>query len=156
MSVYVALGSNLGDRAAMLEAAEREIEKLPGVRILRRSKVHHTAALLPPGDPTPQPEYLNAVLELVSELSAPELLAALKDIERRLGRDSAGKWAPRLIDLDLLLYGDVVLDEPGLVLPHPGMASRTFVLEPLAELAPQLRHPVLGQSIAALLAAAAV
>lgn len=151
MSVFVALGSNLGNRAAMLEAAQAEIAKLPGVTITRRSTVRETPALLPPGDPKPQPAYLNSVVELVSELSAPELLAALKGIEKKLGRTEATKWAPRVIDLDLLLYGDIVIDEPEIRLPHPGMASRRFVLEPLAELAPDLKHPVLKLPIATLL-----
>ena len=151
MSVFVALGSNLGNRAAMLEAAEAEIGKLPGVTVTRRSRVRETPALLPPGDPRPQPAYLNAVVEVVSALSAPELLTALKGIEKKLGRETATKWAPRVIDLDLLLYGDVVIDEPELHLPHPGIAGRRFVLEPLAELAPDLKHPVLKLSIAALL-----
>lgn len=154
MSIYVAMGSNLGDRAAMLEAAKAQIAKLPGMKVLRSSKVHHSAALLPPGDATPQPDYLNAVLELSSELSAPELLAALKKIEREMGRDSGARWAPRIIDLDLVLYGDVVISQPGIELPHPGMATRRFVLAPLADLAPDLKHPVLGQTIAALLKAA--
>lgn len=154
MSVYVALGSNLGDRAAMLRQAEAAIGRLPGVKVLRSSTVHHSPALLAPGDTTAQPDYLNSVLELSSGLSAPELLSALKQIERELGRDPGGRWAPRLIDLDLLLYGDVVIDQPGIEIPHPGMASRRFVLGPLAELAPKLKHPVLGQTIAALLAAA--
>ena len=154
MSVYVALGSNLGDRAALLKAAEEAIARLPGVKVLRRSSVHHSPAMLAPGDGTAQPDYLNSVLELSSELSPPELLAALKQIERQLGREPGGRWAARLIDLDLLLYGDVVLDQPGIELPHPGMADRRFVLAPLAELAPELKHPVLGETIAALLAAA--
>jgi len=154
VSVYVALGSNLGDRAALLKQAEAEIAKLPGVKVLRGSKVHQSPALLPPGDTTPQPDFLNSVLELSSELSAPELLKALKSIETRLGRDPGGRWSPRLIDLDLVLYGDVVLDQPGITIPHPGMVTRRFVLEPLAELAPDVVHPVLHQSIAKLLAAA--
>ena len=91
MSVYVALGSNLGDRAAMLQLAEDEVARLPGVKILRRSKVHHSPAMLPPGDVTPQPDFLNSVLELSSELSAPELLAALKEIERKLDRDPGAR-----------------------------------------------------------------
>ncbi len=154
MSIYVALGSNLGDRAAMLKAAQTQIAQLPGVKVLRSSTVHHSPALLAPGDATPQPDYLNSVLELTSELPALELLAALKGIERKMGREPAGRWAPRLIDLDLLLFGEVVLNQPGFVLPHPGMLTRRFVLAPLAELAPHLKHPVVGETISALLAAA--
>lgn len=153
MSVFVALGSNLGDRAALLDAAVQALGALPGVRVVRRSSTHVTKAVLPPEDPTPQPDYLNAVVELATDTPPRALLTALKRIEVQLGRKQTKRWAPREIDLDLLLWNDAVVNEPDFRLPHPGLASRRFVLAPLAELAPQLQHPVSRQTIAALLAA---
>ena len=154
MSVYVALGSNLGDRAATLDAAVRAMGELPGVRVRRRSSTHVTRAMLPPEDPRAQPDYFNAVVELETQLAPRALLQALKQLEVRLGRMQATRWAAREIDLDLLLWDDAVVNEPDFQVPHPGLATRRFVLAPLAELAPDLMHPVLRQTIEALLAAA--
>lgn len=104
--------------------------------------------MLPPGG-LPQPPYLNAAAVLETTLSARELLDVMLDIERTHGRDRAGesRWAPRTLDLDLLLYGDCVIDEPGLTVPHPEMAQRFFVMRPLAAVAPNMVHPVLGERI---------
>ncbi len=148
---YVALGSNLGDRLAHFEAALTALEAIPGVTALSEGPLLETEALLPPGDPTPQPKYLNTVVRLTTTLTPRQLFDALKDVEQQLGRTPAPKWAPRVIDLDLLLFGERVVHEPGLDVPHLELHKRRFVLEPLAALAPDARHPVLGKTAMELL-----
>lgn len=151
MRAFVALGSNLGDRPANLRAASHALDTLAHTRVTAQSAIHETVALLPPEDPTPQPAYLNSVIELETQLSAEVLHAELKAIETRLGRTSSTRWAPRLIDLDLLFIGDQVVSSPGLTLPHPRLHERRFVLEPMVELAPDFRHPLLQASMRQLL-----
>ncbi|MBL8957782.1 MAG: 2-amino-4-hydroxy-6-hydroxymethyldihydropteridine diphosphokinase [Myxococcaceae bacterium] len=145
--VYVGLGSNLGDRRAHLDAAVREL------KAARVSRYLETPALLAPGDTVAQPAYLNAVAELHTDLEPQALLSRLREIEQAEGRPAQrARWQARTLDLDVLLYGDRVIDTPNLKVPHPAMHERRFVLEPLAELAPELVHPVLKKSVAELLA----
>lgn len=135
----VALGSNLGDRQALLtEAVARLSPLLEGLRV---STFHETA---PVGVPGPQPHYLNAVAVGTTTRTPRELLDALMAIERALGRTRPHHAAPRTIDLDLILYGGAVVDEPGLTLPHPRFRERAFVLGPLCEVAPDMIDPVTG------------
>ncbi len=146
--LYLALGSNQGDRKALLDAARAACDASLG-RVTGCSDYIETA---PWGFSSPHP-FLNAVLELETELSPIDILERTQEIERQLGRQtksSAAGYQDRPIDLDLLLYDDLVLETPRLTLPHPLMHLRDFVLEPLQQLAPTLRHPVLGLSIAEL------
>lgn len=147
---YVALGSNLGDRGAQLAFAVRELAATPGVRVRAVSRVWETA---PVGGP-PQPPYWNAVAELDVDCDARALLARCLEIEQCAGRVRTGVTAaPRTLDLDLVLFGDACLHEPGLQVPHPRLHERAFVLAPLCDLAPDRRHPALGERMADLLAA---
>lgn len=147
----VALGSNLGDRAAILHAAIDALASTPGVRALRVSSMHETE----PVGPVAQDMFLNAAATLETTLAPRALLGRLHEIERAHGRDRAGqpRWGPRTLDLDLLLYADARIDEPGLSVPHPRMAGRRFVLAPLAELAPGWPVPGAGRTVGQLLAA---
>ncbi len=135
--VFVALGSNLGDREANLELALLRMDDHLGLVACS------TFVETEPVGVTDQPKFLNAVAELETELAPGELLERLLEIERELGRDRAReeRWGPRTLDLDLLLYGDETVDEPGLTVPHPRLAERLFVLEPLHELDPELVLP---------------
>jgi 2-amino-4-hydroxy-6-hydroxymethyldihydropteridine diphosphokinase len=144
---YVGLGSNLGDRAAHLLLGLSALSRLPETRLLRLSPVYETDPVGPP-----QPPYLNMVAELETELSPKGLLAEMLRIEKALGRERRERWGSRTLDLDLLLYGDLVLEEEGLSVPHPRLHERAFVLVPLLDLLPEGRHPLLGQSFAELLA----
>jgi 2-amino-4-hydroxy-6-hydroxymethyldihydropteridine diphosphokinase len=144
---YVGLGSNLGDRAAYLLLGLSALSRLPKTHLLRLSPVYETDPVGPP-----QPPYLNMVAELETELSPKGLLAEMLRVEKALGRERRERWGPRTLDLDLLLYGDLVLEEAGLSVPHPRLHERAFVLVPLLDLLPEGRHPLLGQSFAELLA----
>lgn len=147
---YVALGTNLGDRLLNLAEARRRLSLLGAHR---PGPVIETRALLPKDDATPQPDYLNSVDQLDTALEALALFHQLKRTERLMGRKVTTRWAPRIIDLDLVLFGDQVIESPELIVPHSGMHQRRFVLWPLAALAPGLRHPLLGQSVRELLVA---
>jgi 2-amino-4-hydroxy-6-hydroxymethyldihydropteridine diphosphokinase len=144
--VYLALGSNLGDRAAQLTAAQAALAALPGTRRVRMSRVYETE----PVGPQDQGRFLNAAAELVTELGPRLLLQHTQRIERDAGRlsgDQRVPWGPRELDLDLLLFGDQRLHQPGLIVPHPQLHRRWFVLKPLADLIPDHRPPGLAQSI---------
>jgi 2-amino-4-hydroxy-6-hydroxymethyldihydropteridine diphosphokinase len=133
---YVGVGANLGDREATIRAA---LAALPGVVAV--SELRETD----PVGVTDQPPFLNGVAALETELSARQLLDALLRVERDLGRERRERWGPRTIDLDLLLYGEETIDEPGLTVPHPRLHERRFALEPLAEIAPKALIPGLGR-----------
>jgi 2-amino-4-hydroxy-6-hydroxymethyldihydropteridine diphosphokinase len=146
---YVGLGSNLGAREQHLSAALAALRATPGIRNLAVSNVYETRAV-GPGD---QRCHLNAVARLETELSPRALLERLLAIEQAEGRVRGGqRHLPRTLDLDLLLYGEEQIDEPGLVVPHPGLHERSFVLEPLCDLAAEQVHPQLGERIALLAA----
>ncbi len=142
-TAYIGLGSNLGDRKNYIDRALEMLGQAESVELGRVSDIIQTEAL-GNGD---QPGYLNAVAELKTALSAAELYGAMAGIETSLGRVRQGKWSPRTIDLDLLLFGREVIDIPGLVVPHRQMHLRSFVLKGLCQLADELVHPVLGESV---------
>jgi len=145
--VYLGLGTNLGDREANLREAICRLEKRVAIDAL--SALYETLPMGPPD----QPWYLNAACGGVTELKPGELLAFIKGVERKMGRTPTVHWGPRIIDIDILFYDDRVLSTPELVIPHPGIPYRLFVLAPLADIAPELTHPHLGEPISALLRA---
>ncbi|HHN77821.1 MAG TPA: 2-amino-4-hydroxy-6-hydroxymethyldihydropteridine diphosphokinase [Phycisphaerales bacterium] len=144
----IALGSNLGDRRAAIENASAKIATLPGTTPRAMSTLIETAPVGPPG----QGDFLNAAASIETTLSPRALLDALLRIEQSLGRVRGRRWGPRTIDLDLILFGDLILDEPGLTVPHPMFRERLFVLGPLAEIEPGMTDPVTGRSVLQLLA----
>jgi pantoate--beta-alanine ligase len=144
----LALGSNLGNRIEQLTAALTDLRDHPNVEVRQISSFFET---IPIGGPAGQKNYFNAAATIETELSPDELIKVLLDIEQKLGRQRAERWGPRGIDLDLLLYGDTVLDSPELTLPHPRMQERRFVLAPAAEIAPGWQHPIHRKTISDLL-----
>ena len=143
----VGLGGNVGDAAATLRAAFDALERLPCTRLLRASRLYRT----PAWGVEAQPDFVNAAALLDTTLDARELLDHLLGIERAFGRERRERWGPRTLDLDLLLYGDARIDEPGLHVPHPHLHERAFVLMPLADVAPDALVPGQGR-VAELLA----
>ncbi len=153
VTAYVGLGSNMGERLGALRDAIRQLRTCAGVRVTGVSNVYETEAHVLPGQGA-APAFLNAVVALSTTLPARDLLASLLAVERAGGRQRDGRrWEARTVDLDLLLYGADVIDEPGLTVPHPRLNARRFVLAPLADLAPGVAVPGTGRTVTELLAA---
>ena len=145
---YIAMGANVGDRQQNIRAALDKLASTDGIQLLRVSSLIENPAV---GGPPDSPPFLNGAAEVATILSPAALLQRLLEIEREIGRVRREKWGPRPIDLDLLLYADQVLASPGLTLPHPLMHQRRFVLQPLAQIALHVIHPLLNRTIAQLL-----
>jgi 2-amino-4-hydroxy-6-hydroxymethyldihydropteridine diphosphokinase len=144
---FIGIGANMDRPAAVCRGALLKLAEIPGVRLLRSSPLYRTE----PVGPQEQAWFINAVAEIRTDLSPRQLFSALKEAERRMGRIAGTKWGPRVIDLDLLLYGQEVVQEEGLVIPHPELHRRRFVLVPLAGLASYAIHPAFGVTIGGLL-----
>jgi 2-amino-4-hydroxy-6-hydroxymethyldihydropteridine diphosphokinase len=141
-TAFLSLGSNLGDRAALLSEALDRLEAA-GARIVRRSSIYETE----PRDFLDQPRFLNMAVEVETNLAPFELLAAIQEIESEMGRQRTVPKGPRTVDLDILFYGNSIIATNDLEIPHPRLTQRSFVLAPLSEIAPDFRHPVNGQTV---------
>lgn len=140
---FIGLGSNMGDGPDIIRQALAKMEEDPAIEVVRASSLYCTA----PWGRTDQPDFTNAVAELATPLAAKELLQKLLQLEAHLGRNrDTGHWGPRLIDLDVLTFGEELINEPDLVVPHPRMHQRAFVLVPLLELEPEFEVPGLGSA----------
>ena len=137
VTCYLGLGSNIGDRRANLKEAFQRLAQIPTVEIIKTSSIYETA----PVGPQDQPDFFNQVVQAEVTCSARRLLELIQGIERKMGRMRTRRWGERIIDIDILLYGDETIDEPDLQIPHPQMLVRQFVLVPLAEIAPDLILP---------------
>jgi 2-amino-4-hydroxy-6-hydroxymethyldihydropteridine diphosphokinase len=147
-TAFLAVGSNLGDRQANILEATEKLRQTEGIEVVRLSRFLENPAV---GMDDDAPPFLNAAIEICTTLGSHALLHRLLEIEREMGRQRRQRWEPRIIDLDLLLYGDEILSSQELIVPHPLMHERRFVLEPLAEIAPNAVHPTLQMTIAGLL-----
>ena len=141
--VFLGLGSNIGDRAANIGRARRLLEEVAGGRVVGMSSLIETR----PVGYEDQPDFINAALEIETTLEPRGLLTQIKRIEREIGRKETFRFGPRVIDIDILLFGDRLVDDPGLTIPHPRMHERRFVLGPLAEIAPEVVHPIYNRTI---------
>ncbi len=145
---FIGAGANLGEPVRQIREARDALQKSPGVKLLGVSSLYRTQ----PVGPVEQPPFINAVFALECNVSPRELLALLLEIEQNMGRVRKERWGPRVIDLDLLFFGEEIIKEPGLEVPHPRLHERRFVLAPLAEIAPGFVHPVIKKSVSELLA----
>ena len=143
MRVFLGLGSNLGEREAHLAMARSLLELSEEVRVVGESSILETQPL----GGRDQPLYLNQVLDVQTDLRPEELLKTVKRIEKDMGRETAERWESRIIDIDILFYGDKVVSVPGLEIPHPGVLERSFVLRGVLQLAPEWVHPVTGKRL---------
>ncbi|MBI4560249.1 MAG: 2-amino-4-hydroxy-6-hydroxymethyldihydropteridine diphosphokinase [Candidatus Hydrogenedentes bacterium] len=150
--VYLSLGCNLGDRLANLRRAVAELRELDRTRLIAYSSVYETE----PVGKTDQPLFLNMAVEIETDLEPLELLNAAKAIEGRMGRVLSERWGPRVMDVDIILWGSLTLESEGLIVPHPEFRKRAFVLVPLAEIAPNAVDPLTGKTVAELAADASV
>ena len=144
VTAFLGLGSNMGDRLENLRRVQEALEATDGLKVVRSSRVYETAPVGPP-----QPDYLNAVVEVETTLGPRDLLDACLEVERAMGRVRDQRWGPRVIDVDVLTFGDEDIDEPGLTVPHPRMHERSFVLIPLLELTADPKLPA-GRRVATL------
>jgi len=140
---YLALGSNIGDRSAYIKAAIKMLKSCKGIDVVEISPFYNTS----PVGYTEQPDFLNAVIAVDTILSPHELLITCLDIERRLGRIRTVHWGPRVIDIDIIFYNNEIINEGDLIIPHPRMQDREFVLKPLCDIASDFIHPVYNKSI---------
>ena len=144
---FIGAGANLGEPVRQLRQAQEQLGKAPGIKFLGVSSFYRTQ----PVGPVEQPPFINAVFEIEPGIGPHDLLALLLEIEGRMGRVRKERWGPRVIDLDLLFYGDEIINEEGLEAPHPRLHGRRFVLAPLAEIAPGFVHPVIRKTVSELL-----
>lgn len=143
-TAFLGLGSNLGNRMAFLRGGRDALIRRPGIVLINAACVYETEAI---GGPPENPRFFNTVLQIETSLPPQQLLETCLDVENEFGRTRPVRWAPRTLDIDILFYDDQVLCEEALTIPHPRLHERTFVLAPLRDIAPELKHPLLDQTV---------